>query len=864
MQGLEEPTRLAPRRPTAATMPETVSVALTTEQTSALTRQARRLGLTVNTLVQGAWGILLGRLTGRDDVVFGVTVSGRPAELPGIEAMVGLLINTLPLRLRLRPAEPLQALLVRLQDEQSRLLAHQHLGLTRIQQVAGFPDLFDTLLVFENYPTAAAGERAISGLSVAQAEGFGGDVSHYPLGLLVLPGEQIQLRFGFRPDLFEREAVEAIATRLQRVLDAIISDPTRAVGTIDLLGVEERARLLPGWNAAGQAVSVETVPDLFEAQVRRTPDAVALVLGAESVSYAELNRRANRLAHVLISRGVGPEDIVALAVPRSVSMVVSVLAVLKAGAAYLPLDPEYPPERLGYMLEDAGPRCIITTGTAVSAIPAGSPVPVLRLEDPVLSAAPEHDPGDGERTARLRPGHPAYVIYTSGSTGRPKGVLVPHRNVVRLFDATDHWFSPGADDVWTLFHSYAFDFSVWEIWGALLRGGRLVVVPFAVSRSPVEFRDLLAREKVTVLNQTPSAFYQLMQAESDEPTSRQALSLRCIVFGGEALDLERLAPWYRRHPDDAPILVNMYGITETTVHVTHRRLSQSLVAGGAGSLIGEPIPDLAVYVLDGGLQPVPVGVSGELYVAGAGLARGYLNRPGLTSERFVACPFGGPGERMYRTGDVARWRPDGELEYQGRADEQVKIRGFRIEPGEIEAALGSHPAVAHAAVIAREDHPGQKQLVGYVVAASGTSPDGADLRRHVGQRLPEHMVPSAVVVLEALPLTPNGKLDRKALPAPERVSAGGRVARTAQEEILCGLFAEVLGLERVGIDDGFFDHGGHSLLATHLIGRIRSSLGVEVTIRSLFEAPTVSGLAERLGTARPGRAGLARQVRPER
>jgi amino acid adenylation domain-containing protein len=452
----------------------------------------------------------------------------------------------------------------------------------------------------------------------------------------------------------------------------------------------------------------------------------------------------------------------------------------------------------------------------------------------------------------VQPHHPAYVIYTSGSTGTPKGVVVPHQNVVRLFGATQDRFGFGKTDVWTLFHSTAFDFSVWEIWGALLHGGRLVVVPYLVSRSPAAFLELLAREQVTVLNQTPSAFYQLAEEERARPELQAVHALRFVIFGGEALDLQRLRLWYERHGPDRPTLVNMYGITETTVHVTQLALDQAALDQRASSPVGRGIPDLSIYVLDGSLRPVPVGVPGELYVAGAGLARGYLNRPGLTAERFVACPFGPAGTRMYRTGDLATWRPDGSLDFLGRTDHQVKIRGFRIEPGEIETALTRLPGIAQAAVIPRQDQAGLQQLVGYVVPEAGATLDPTALRRALAETLPDHVVPAAVVLLDRLPLTPNGKLDRKALPAPDFTAGPGRAPRTPQEEILAALFAETLGLDTVSIDDSFFDLGGHSVLATKLVNRIRTVLGAELPIRALFEAPSVAGLAGRLvAPARP-------------
>ncbi|MFE3525644.1 amino acid adenylation domain-containing protein [Streptomyces sp. NPDC059161] len=594
-------------------------------------------------------------------------------------------------------------------------------------------------------------------------------------------------------------------------------------------------------------IQTATLPELFEAQVVRAPERVAVVFENESVSYGELNARANRLARYLIAQGVRPERLVAISLERSVDVVVAVLAVLKAGAAYVPIDPDCPAERVAFMLEDAAPSFVLDTN-------------VLGAVD--LSAFPSGNVTAAERLGRLSALSAAYVIYTSGSTGRPKGVVVPHGNVVRLFSATDHWFGFGADDVWTLFHSFAFDFSVWEIWGPLLHGGRLVVVPFTVSRSPGEFRELLVRERVTVLSQTPSAFYQLAAADR-EAGENGRLALRHVVFGGEALDVWRLEEWYQRHADAAPVLVNMYGITETTVHVSYVALDSGRVARSAGSVIGREIPDLAVYVLDSELRPVPKGVAGELYVAGAGLARGYLNRGALTAERFVADPFGVAGSRMYRSGDVARWTADGELEFVGRADDQVKIRGFRIELGEIEAVLAVQAQVAQAVVVVREDRPGDKRLVAYVVPDAGTSPDLDALRARSAERLPDYMVPSAFVVLDQVPLTINGKFDRKALPAPQTPRATtSRAPRTPQEETLCRLFAEVLGVARVGAEDSFFDLGGHSLLATRLVSRVRSELGVELAVATLFESPTPALLAGPLAGADAAREGVRRQERP--
>jgi len=590
-----------------------------------------------------------------------------------------------------------------------------------------------------------------------------------------------------------------------------------------------------------------TLASLFEAQAAATPAAIALTFGEESMSYGALEAAANRLAHRLIALGVGPEHLVGLAFNRSMEMVVAILAALKAGAAYLPLDPAYPAERLSFTLQDGG-ATVLMTHAGVADIPAFDG-PVLKLDDPAvahaLAACPDTAPTDGQRLTPLHPENLAYVIYTSGSTGRPKGVQITHRNAVRLFSQTWPWFEFGAGDVWTLFHSYAFDFSVWEIWGALLYGGRLVIVDDATRKSTPDFLALLAREGVTVLNQTPSAFYQLL-AVAQERTD-QKLSLRYVIFGGEALELKRLSAWYRSRPDEPTVFVNMYGITETTVHVTYIPMNQEMAEAAQSSLIGTAIPDLELYVLDSDLEPVDVGVTGELYVAGGGLARGYMNRPGLTAERFIACPFGPPGARMYRTGDLANWREDGGLDYLGRADQQVKIRGFRIEPGEIEAALEAIDGVGQAAVIAREI-AGDLRLVAYLVAKAGRSlPEAAALRAQLASDLPPHMVPSAFVSMERLPLNANGKLDRANLPAPEITSEVPYVApRDANETRICQLFAELTGARRVGIDDNFFNLGGHSVLGVRLMAEIEKAFGMRAPLGVLFASPTVKDLARRI------------------
>ncbi|HYG63278.1 MAG TPA: amino acid adenylation domain-containing protein [Thermoanaerobaculia bacterium] len=570
-----------------------------------------------------------------------------------------------------------------------------------------------------------------------------------------------------------------------------------------------------------------------------------------SLTYTELDERAGRLAARLRRLGVGPEVRVALWLDRTVELVVAILGVLKAGGAYIPIDPSYPEDRLRFLLADAGTPVLVSVEGLRGWLDVEGITTVLldRLDE--AGAAPSAAP------AADLPESTAYVIYTSGSTGRPKGVPVSHANVARLLAATAEWFRFGESDVWTLFHSYAFDFSVWELWGALLHGGRLVIVPYWVSRSPEEFHDLLVRERVTVLNQTPSAFHQLAAVDEGRTAAgrQQELVLRWVIFGGEALEPRRLADWFARHGDCRPTLVNMYGITETTVHVTFRPLGQTDLE--RGSVIGVPIPDLYIQMLDDEREPVPLGVAGEIHVGGAGLARGYLGRPALTAERFVPDPFSPwPGTRLYASGDLARRRTDGELEYLGRADQQVKIRGFRIEPGEIEAALASLAGVREAVVVVREDTPGDRRLVAYVAGDIAFLEPGA-LRRSLQERLPEHMVPAAFVALPTLPLTPNGKLDRQALPAPGWQGPGEsyQSPRTPAEEILAGIWAELLALERVGAGDHFFDLGGHSLLATQVMSRVQSAFGVEMQLRDLFEAPVLAALATRVEAALRSHAG---------
>ncbi|MFL6259110.1 MAG: amino acid adenylation domain-containing protein, partial [Thermoanaerobaculia bacterium] len=797
-------------------------------ETEALKAWAKESRLTLSTVAQGAWALVLSRYSGEEDLVFGLTVSGRPPGLPGMEAMLGCFINTLPLRVRVPAGARALSWLQEIQTEQVEMRRYEHSPLVDVLGWSDVPrptPLFESIFVFEGFV-----ESLREGVFQR---------TNYPLTLVVGPDREMVLRVDYERERFEAPAVERLLGHWKAALLAFAAD--RRLEEIDVLQPAERQQLLTVWNRAGvDFPSPLCLHEIFESQAARTPGAPAVTFEGESRGYAELNARANRVAHRLRRLGVGPESRVGLCVDRSFELVEGLLGILKAGGAYVPLDPRYPTSRLSYIAEDSRIEVLVTTEELRELVPG---VAAICLSETSEESAENPEPVAG-------PDNLAYVIYTSGSTGKPKGSLITHRNVARLFSATGEWFHFGPEDVWSLFHSFAFDFSVWEIWGALLYGGRLVVVPYWVSRSPEAFHELLVREKVTVLNQTPSAFRQLAQADGERGGE---LALRYVVFGGEALELSSLAPWFDRHGDEKPLLVNMYGITETTVHVTYRVVRRADLAAVGKSPVGVPIPDLCVHLRDRHGNLVPAGVAGEMYVAGAGVARGYLGRPELTAERFVPDPFGDSGERLYRSGDLARWLDGGDLEYLGRIDHQVKIRGFRIELGEIEAVLGSHPSVREAVVLPREDDTGDRRLVGYVVPRE-SGIDAADLREYLKDRLPDYMIPSALVEIPAVPLTAHGKVDRKALPDPAETvtpeEKGFDPPRTPTEELVAGIWSEVLRVERVGRGDSFFDLGGHSLLATRVLSRLREVLGVDLPLRVLFESPTVAEMAPRVEAAR--------------
>ncbi|MGI8332312.1 amino acid adenylation domain-containing protein [Actinomadura scrupuli] len=831
LAGVDEPTLVAGAAPAAPNArPERVRIELTEEVTAALTARARAAGATLSTALQLAWGLVLGRLTGRSDVVFGGVVSGRPPELPGVEQMIGLFINTLPVRVRLRPAETLGQALTRLQGDQAELMPHHHLSMAEIQRLSPRTGtLFDTITVLENYPFDP--DAAATDLGGVKVTGGGGhDATHYPLALAAVPGARLSLRLDYRPDLFGAAEAHRIAERLRLALELIATAPERLVGRADLLSGDQRRTVLEAFNDTGTGrTGPSTIIERFAAQAAAAPDAVAIRAGGRSIGYAELDARADRLARRLRELGVGPETPVAMLMRRSPEVIVASLGILKAGGYYVPIHHSFPPDRMAWALaETRAPVLLVDRAMAGTDFAHDAQVIVVDEGDP--APPPAADP------PRLVP-HPdqlAYEIFTSGSTGRPKGVGVRHRDVVDL--VTDSTIRPDCERV--LVHApHAFDASTYEVWGPLLTGGTAVVAP------PEDLdADGLARlagaERLTGAFLTTTLFNHIA---TERPEAFRGM--RSVHTGGEAGSHRALRAVQAACPDTR--VLNVYGPTETTTYVTTLPAGE-LPAGGGAAAIGRPLDDTRAYVLDRDLLPVPAGVVGELYIAGAGLARGYLGRPGLTAERFVACPFGAAGERMYRTGDLVRWTGDGVLEYVDRADRQVKVRGFRIELGEIETVLSGHEDVAHAVVIAREDRPGEKRLVGYVVPAQDRTADPAGLRRFTGVSLPEYMVPAAIVVLDALPLNASGKVDRGALPAPDFAAAAtGRAPRGPEEELLCGLFAEVLGVQRIGADDGFFDLGGDSILAIQLVTRARQA-GLEISPRDVFVHQTAEALVASL------------------
>jgi amino acid adenylation domain-containing protein len=833
----------------------TQSFSLSSELSQAIASLSRQAEVTLFMTLLAAFKTLLYRYTSQEDILVGSPIANR--HRAETNDLIGFFVNTLVLRTDLSGNPSFWELLKRVKECTLSAYAHQDLPFEYLVEKLQ-PDrdlshnpLFQVSFGLQNVPTD---KLELPGLAIDYLK-LESQTANFDLSLDIYETESgIAGVIEYSTDLFDAATISRMVGHFINLLSAITANPQQPISQLPLLSPSERDWLLgegrEGERERGkEGENYFCIHQLFEKQVERTPNAIAVVFGEQHLTYQELDRQANHLAHHLQQLGVEPEVLAGICVDRSLEMVIGILGILKAGGAYVPLDPAYPSERLAFMLADSQVPVLLTQSHLVATLPKhNAQVVCLDSKWEILTPNSEFRIPNSQTLA--------YIIYTSGSTGKPKGVEVTHANVVRLLEATQSWFDFNSEDAWTLFHSYAFDFSVWEIWGALLYGGRLVIVPYWVSRSPATFYDLLCQQQVTVLNQTPSAFRQLIQLEASGTRSPN-LNLRLVIFGGEALEIQSLKPWFESHGDEFPQLVNMYGITETTVHVTYRPLTMADL-NQTGSLIGCPIPDLQVYVLDRYLQPVPIGVPGEMYVGGAGLARGYLNRPDLDAEKFISSPF--RSERLYKTGDLARYLPNGDLEYLGRIDSQVKIRGFRIELGEIEAALSQHPQVQQAVVIVKEDRPGEKYLAAYVVPNSTPTADSTNrLREYLKARLPEYTIPAAFVFLEAFPLTPSGKIDRRALPAPQNTRSSSSalvLPRTPTEEVIAGIWTQVLGLQQVSVEDNFFDLGGHSLLATQLISRLRTAFDVDLPLPDLFEFPTIATLAPRVETACRQRLGL--------
>ncbi|NJQ03961.1 amino acid adenylation domain-containing protein [Streptomyces sp. PLAI1-29] len=850
LAGLTEPTLVAPEeRVRTPLVPQPVTFDLGAELTGRIRRMARSRGLTVNTVLQGAWALVLARLVGRTDVVFGTTVAGRPAELPGAETAVGPFINTLPVRVTLDPGEPAGELLARVQRRQVALMGRQYTGLQEIRQAAGAGAGFDTLVVYENLPGAETGEAAPGG-PVIRPVGEPQDRGHFPVALIVIPGERLRGHLVHRPDVVSPARAADLVRRFTRVLERMTEEPSASAGRIGLLDAAERAAALAAGSGPETPEPEAMAPELFLRAAAAAPASVAVVAGERSLTYGDLAARAGRLARSLAGAGVGPETPVAVVADRSVELVTALLAVALAGGVYVPVDPAHPPARVRQTLRDVAPPVVLCTPGARAAVPGGCPGRLIDIDAPGHPVHPgPPDPGlpdsvraDGApgrsgpagAAAPPRPEQAAYVIHTSGSTGRPKGVLVSHRALRHLVTAHRERYALGPGSRVLQLLSPGFDVSLADIWPVLCAGGQLVLAPPArLHATGEEIVRLMRENRVTQVAMTPTLLAQLPAAELPD--------LRVLVLGGEPAAEELRRRWSAGRD-----LRTEYGVTEATVTST---AGPALREDGLPA-IGRPVSRTRAHVLDAFLQPVPPGTTGELYLSGAGLARGYLDRPRLTAERFVACPFV-PGARMYRTGDLARRAEDGTLLFAGRADAQVKIRGFRVEPAEIEAALTAHPAVDRAVVVLRRDRPGGQRLAGYVTlrpasrAATGapTPPGGQELRDHLARELPDHMVPAAVTVLDALPVSPGGKIDTAALPAPDfTTDPSGRAPADRAESTLCALVAEVLGLADVGPEDNFFRLGGDSITSMQLVSRARRD-DIHFTSQDVFARETPAGLA---------------------
>ncbi|WSG61650.1 amino acid adenylation domain-containing protein [Nocardia sp. NBC_01730] len=834
LEGTAEPTLLAPadRGRQQTTAAREVRVRLSEHRTAALVTVAHQQETTLNTLIQAAWAIVLATVTAREDVVFGTTVSGRPPQISGIESMIGLFVNTVPVRVRLDHRESLAQLLRRIHTEQATLLDYHHLGLARIQQMAGPGAMFDTVTVFESYPIDSTGlseDTDIAGMHVLDVHGR--DAAHYPLGLVIQHDTRLHLTFKYLPELFTRHQIDAIADRVRRVLDTIVEDIDLPLNRLQLLSPVERAALVPVHGPPGEAMSV--LPQVLTAAM--TLDTEAVVCSGTRLSYRELEETSNRWARVLINAGIGPESFVAVALPRSIEAMIAVWAVAKTGGAFVQIDPAHPHDRITSILTDSGAAVGLTLGAHRDQLP--DTARWLVLDDPSFAAATASaSPAavtDAERTTTLRPQHPAYLIYTSGSTGTPKGVVVTHTGIANLAADIRERFGLTPTSRMLAAAAPSFDVSILEWLSAAAAGATLVLAPPPVVGGP-ELAGVINTERVTHAAMTPTV---LASMHPDGLVD----TLGTLVLGGETCPPDLAAQW-------APgrTVISCYGATETTI--TSCADTPSTTITDSPMAIGGPVRGFTAVVLDRRLRPVPPGVVGELYLSGPGLARGYHKQPVTTAARFVPDPYGPAGTRMYRTGDLVAWTADRTLHYKGRSDRQLEIQGNRVEPGEIEATLRSYPDVTHAAVTVHTRPNGINQLTGYVVPTPDTTPDTTALITHLATRLPAHMIPSSIMVLDRIPRTATGKLDYKALPPPDRRPARFRAPSTPLEATVCDAFTQTLDIDRAGVDDGFFTLGGNSLAATQLVARLAESTGVDVPLPWIFTDPTPQSLARRIDT----------------
>ena len=806
-------------------------------ETAALQSLARRHQLTLNTLIQGVWALLLSRYSGEDDVVFGMTVSGRPPNLAGVESMIGLLINTLPMRVQVSPDASIVSWLKGLQAQQVELRRYEYSTLVQVQGWSEIPHgtpLFESILVFENYPADASEQEQDSSLKIHQISSF--DRTNYPLTLVAVPGQELLLKLGYDGRRFDAATIRRMMGHLQTLLEGVVADPEQRLSDLPLLTEAERQQLLMEWNSTrADYRRDQCLHQFFETQVEQTPEAVAVVFEDEQLTYRQLNRRANQLARHLQALEVGPEVLVGICVERSVEMVVGILGILKAGGAYMPLDPAYPRERLAFMLEDARVPVLVTQERLLKELPEhGARVVCLDDGGQTIARESEENPASGARAENL-----AYMIYTSGSTGKPKGVMNTHRGLCNRLHWMQQAYQLTTEDRIMQKTPFSFDVSVWEFFWPLITGACLVVARPGGHQNPDYLVSLIEAQQITTLHFVPSMLQVFLMA----PGLERCKSLKRVICSGEALPFE-LQERFFSHLDAE--LHNLYGPTEAAIDVTYwqcQRESRERVVP-----IGYPIANTQIYILDRSMHPVPVGVAGELYIGGAGVARGYFNRPELTAEKFVPDPFSKEaGARLYKTGDWARYLPDGNIEYLERLDHQVKIRGFRIELGEVEVVLGQHPAVREAVVLAREDVAGDKRLVAYVVPNPEQVPTVSDLRGFVKAKLPEYMVPAAFVLLEALPLTPIGKVDRRALPVPERAQPELEAAFVAPRDIfefrLAQVWEDVLDICPIGVTDNFYDLGGHSLLAIRLMTQVQQQFGQNISLATLLQNATIEQMA---------------------